>query len=186
MVLPGEPASAGVARRAVRQALSEAERAHWSEAAELACTEVVSNVVLHAHTDLELTVDVFDDLVRVQVRDSSPALPRQRHYGGQSTTGRGMALVAAVSTDHGVSDVGPDGKTVWFVITGAAAEPTQQEQLSASDDAEWDLGELREEAADASSEDVQSVRLLGLPPLLRLARSVRHAPVPWPATARLD
>ena len=174
MALPGEPASAGVARRAVREALDTADRGRWSEAAELACTEVVSNVVLHAHTDLELTVEVYDEHVRVQVRDFSPALPRQRDYGEQGTTGRGMALVAALAADHGVSDVGPDGKTVWFVVAGDAAELSEPELLAAWQDASWDLGELLGEAVDDVSAEVRTVRLLGLPPLLWLAARQHH------------
>jgi hypothetical protein len=160
LALSGEPASAGVARRAVRQALSAADRVHWSDAAELACTEVVSNVVLHARTDLELTVEVFDELVRVQVRDFSPTLPRQRGYSDHATTGRGMALVAALSTDHGVSDVGPDGKTVWFVVAGDAAEQRERERLAAWEEADWDLGELHSGAAVDPSHDVADVRSL--------------------------
>ena len=174
MALAGEPASAGAARRAVREALIEADRGRWSEAAELACTEVVSNVVLHAHTDLELTVEVYDELVRVQVRDFNPALPRQRDYGEHATTGRGMALVAALTADHGLSDVGPDGKTVWFVVAGDAAELSEPELLAAWQDAEWDLGELLGEVVDDVSAEVRTVRLLGLPPLLWLAARQHH------------
>jgi len=174
MELPGESASAAIARRAVRQALTAADREHWSDAAELACTEIVSNVVLHAHTDLELTVEVFDELVRVEVRDFSSTLPRRRDCTEHATTGRGMALVAALSTEHGVSDVGPDGKTVWFAIAGAAAEHEEQASRVAWQEADWDLDELLGEAADDPAENVPSVRLLDLPPLLWLAASDHH------------
>lgn len=174
LALPGEPASAGVARRAVRQVLSAADRVRWSDAAELACTEVVSNVVLHAHTDLELTVEVFDERVRVQVRDFSSALPLQRDYSQHATTGRGMALVAALSMEHGVSDVGPDGKTVWFVIAGDAAELSGPELLATWEGAEWDPGEPVHQSGDDGSVEVRSVRLLSLPPLLWLAAREHH------------
>lgn len=175
MTLKGAPASARVARRAVRDLLHAADRDHWSDAAELACSEVVSNAVLHAHTDLELTVHVFDELVRVEVRDFSEALPRQRDYGGHATTGRGMALVAALSTEHGISDAGPGGKTVWFVIGGDdAGQQSEGDLLAAWEDAQWDLGEFLGEAAEDPAADVRTVRLLGLPPLLWLAAREHH------------
>ncbi|CAA9359615.1 MAG: Carboxylesterase, type B [uncultured Frankineae bacterium] len=172
--LPGEPASASVARQVVRDALDLAGRSHWSDAAELASTEIVSNVVLHAHTDLQLTVEVFDHVVRVEVRDFSPVLPVQRDYSAHATTGRGMALVAAVSSEHGVSDVGPDGKTVWFTVGGDAVEQSESELLAAWEDADWDLGELLDQPPGDVGEDVVTVHLLGLPPMLWLAAREHH------------
>jgi len=173
--LPGDPASAAAARRAVREVLTTAGRSEWVEAAELACTEVVSNVVLHAHTDLELTIEVFAAAARVQVRDFSPVLPLQRDYDEQATTGRGMALVAAVTAEHGITDIGPDGKTVWFTIAGAPAQQSDDDLLAAWDDADWDLGELLAETFPPDTgHTVLSVRLLGLPPTLWLAARQHH------------
>ena len=134
-----EPASTRLARQIVRDTLSEAGQPQWTDAAELACSEVVTNAILHAHTDIELTVDVVPDHVRVEVRDFSPVLPVQRDYNEHATTGRGMALVAALTSSHGISDVGPDGKTVWFTIGGAIEEQSDAALLAAWDDAEWDL-----------------------------------------------
>ncbi len=78
LMRPADAASAGQARRAVREILIAAGRAEWSEAAELACSEIVTNAVLHAHTDIELTIEVTAEQVRVAVRDHSPVLPVQR------------------------------------------------------------------------------------------------------------
>lgn len=61
----------------------------WLEAAELACTELVSNAVLHAHTKLVLTVEVDADVLQVQVADFSPDLPLLHSYGARASTGRG-------------------------------------------------------------------------------------------------
>jgi len=173
--LPGDPVSAAAARRAVREVLTTAGRSEWVEAAELACTEVVSNVVLHAHTDLELTIEVFAAAARVQVRDFSPLLPLQRDYNEQATTGRGMALVAAVTAEHGIADIGPDGKTVWFTIAGAPAQQSDDDLLAAWDNADWDLVELLGAAPPPDTgHTVLSVRLLGLPPTLWLAARQHH------------
>jgi PAS domain S-box-containing protein len=172
--LPGVPASASRARRVVHEVLAAAGRVEWADAATLACTEVVSNVVLHAHTDLELTVEVFHDAVRVGVRDYSPVLPVQRDYSEQAVTGRGMALVAALASEHGISDVGPDGKVVWFTVTGEAAEQSDEDLLAAWDGAAWDVGEPLDTATVDPAQEQCTVRLLALPPLLWLAAREHH------------
>jgi PAS domain S-box-containing protein len=172
--LPGVSTSASHARRAVHDALAAAGRTEWADAATLACTEVVSNVVLHAHTDLELTVEVFDDAVHVSVRDYSPVLPVQRDYSEQAMTGRGMALVAALADEHGIRDVGPDGKVVWFTVTGEAAEQSDEDLLAAWDDAAWDVGELLADATVDPAQEQCTVRLLALPTLLWLAAREHH------------
>jgi PAS domain S-box-containing protein len=173
--LPGEPASTSAARALVRDALEAAGRPEWSEAAELACSEIVTNAVLHAHTSIELTVEVHADHVRVAVRDFSPALPVQRHYDVSATTGRGMALVAALTDDHGVSDVGPDGKTVWFTVSGASAELADADLLATWGDADWDLDELlTADAHGATTEHAHTVTLLQMPPMLWLAARQHH------------
>ncbi|MBW3646736.1 MAG: ATP-binding protein [Actinobacteria bacterium] len=168
-----ESTSTRMARQIVRTALLEAGQSQWTDAAELACSEVVTNAILHAHTAIEVTVDVEPDHVRVEVRDFSPVLPVQRDYNEQATTGRGMALVAALTRDHGISDVGPDGKTVWFTIGGVLEEQSDEALLAAWDDAEWDL--------DGVTGDVPSTTLgtttaclLGLPPTLWLAARQHH------------
>ena len=129
--------------------------------------------MLHAHTDCALTVAVHARHVRVEVRDLSPVLPVQRDYSAQATTGRGLALVAALTDEHGLSDVGPGGKTVWFTITGDPAEQSEQQLLDAWDDAEWDLAELLDQRPDDAAA-VTTVRLLGLPPTLWMAARQHH------------
>src|SRR3712207_1223860 len=63
--LPAEPGSARGARRLVREALAATGRLEHLDAAELASTELVTNVILHAHTDMELLINV-DHVVRVE------------------------------------------------------------------------------------------------------------------------
>ena len=169
-------ASASAARRVLRDALSSAGREEWTDSAELACTELVANVVLHAHTASEVTIEVFDDRLDVSIRDFSPVLPVQRDYDSHATTGRGLALVAAVVSDHGIRDAGPNGKTIWFTIAGDPATQTEEELLAAWADADWDLDGLEglrgEAAVDASPE--HGVTLVGLPPTLWLAARQHH------------
>ena len=119
--LAGEPQSAGTARRAVGQLLVETGHESWRDAAELAVTEVVTNAVLHAQTRLDLSVWVDAAGVRVEVRDFSPSLPRPRRYAPDATTGRGLALVAGVTSAFGVEQLGDAGKVVWFCVDDGSA-----------------------------------------------------------------
>jgi len=139
VLLPPELSSAGSARRLLRALLVQADRSEWLEAAELACTEVVTNAVLHAHTNLIVAITLRNDAVRVEVRDFSPLLPAVRGYDTQATTGRGMALVAVVTADHGISDIGPDGKTVWFEVGGHIEEAAEEHLLATWGEDGWDL-----------------------------------------------
>ena len=156
--------SAREARRFVRGVLHEAGREEWVDAAELAVSEVVTNVVLHAHTPFELTVRLTEDHARVEVRDWNPALPQQRSYDDEATTGRGMALVETVTTASGVQSLGGEGKVVWFCVADPSdADP--DDLLAGWDDAGWDV----EPPPEPAREDLADVLLPRLPPTLWLA-----------------
>ena len=179
VALAADPASAGAARTVLRQVLRGTDAERWLEPAELACTELVSNAVLHAHTEVTLEVELSPGELRVQVSDRSPVLPLQRSYDTQATTGRGMTLVAAVTSEHGVSDAGPSGKTVWFVLRGDPAEQSEQDLLDAWDDAAWDDLDTDTPPAGAASPFAddrpgRTVDLLALPPTLWLAAREHH------------
>ncbi len=103
----------------VRDVLTELGHQEWSETCELAVSEVVTNAALHAHTDTELHIAVFEDEVCVEVRDFDPTVPAQRNYDSESATGRGMSLVAALSRSCGVHSLGDEGKIVWFCVASA-------------------------------------------------------------------
>jgi anti-sigma regulatory factor (Ser/Thr protein kinase) len=120
--LPPEPQSVRQAREHVRNTLEEAGRDQWVDDAALAVSELVSNVVLHAGTDCELSVSVSWDSARVSVRDFSKALPVERHYSADATTGRGLTIVAQLSADFGVDPLGHDGKVVWFVVDDSSGD----------------------------------------------------------------
>jgi PAS domain S-box-containing protein len=94
---------------------------------QLLVSELVTNVVLHAGTDIELRCVTTPSGVRFEVRDGSSVLPGIRHYDVTSATGRGIGLVEAISTRWGAS-LEPHGKVVWFEIgqsaDGANAAPS--------------------------------------------------------------
>jgi anti-sigma regulatory factor (Ser/Thr protein kinase) len=108
------PASAREARRVVRDALAEVGEPALVPSAELAVSELVTNAILHAATTVELTIEVTAASITVRVRDWHDRLPVQRDPADTATNGRGLAIVAAVSDDHGIDVQQPSGKAVWF------------------------------------------------------------------------
>jgi PAS domain S-box-containing protein len=157
--LPPELASAGEARRLLRSTLTEAGRLQWEDAGALALTEVVTNAVLHAHTAIEVRLEVGSDELRAEVSDANPYQPQQRAYDDRSTVGRGMALVAALTDQCGVRSKGADGKVVWFVINEAADDRPDEEVLAAWDiDGDWErLSELETPTRPAVLEDIPAL-----------------------------
>ena len=165
LALPATPRSAGAARRFVRDRLGEADRERWTDAATLAVSELVTNAVLHAHSEVELAVVTAGDHVRLEVRDDNPALPAARAYDDHATTGRGLELVATLSASHGVESLGDAGKVVWCCISGAQDGPGADEVLTA-----WDVGvELTAPRARAAAPDAVPVVLQRMPATLWLA-----------------
>jgi anti-sigma regulatory factor (Ser/Thr protein kinase) len=110
------PASAALGRLFVERTLGEWGCDTLVDAARLLVSELVTNAVLHARTDLELVVKMRRAGVRVEVRDGSPGEPVVRRYEDEAMTGRGLALVGELATRWGV-DPGPHGgKSVWFEL----------------------------------------------------------------------
>ncbi len=115
--LPGEPASVRAARRLVVRAVRDWSLPHLDDAAALLTSELVTNAVLHARTDLSIEVARHDGVVRVTVRDGSPEQPRRRRHGVSAGTGRGLGLLATLATAWGSEPSGPPHrKAVWFEL----------------------------------------------------------------------
>ena len=112
VTLPAELSSAGRARRFLREALASWGTDRYDVAGPQVVTELATNAALHARSDFTIRVRLEPDALLVEVTDTSPARPTRRHYGTDATTGRGMAMVDALSTVWGVEVAGP-GKTVW-------------------------------------------------------------------------
>ncbi|MCT2591346.1 ATP-binding protein [Streptomyces sp. N2-109] len=85
----------------------------------LGVTELLANVHQHTGPDKRCTLELvlFQGRVTVSVRDYDPSPPRVRTSGALATSGRGLALVAAVSEAWGMR-MRPDGsgKVVWFTL----------------------------------------------------------------------
>src|SRR6266542_4180132 len=56
----------------------------------LVVSELVTNAVLHARTEVVLTLELRPGVARVGVRDNSPATLAVRNYSPEAVTGRGL------------------------------------------------------------------------------------------------
>ncbi|MGW7079667.1 ATP-binding protein [Streptomyces sp. NPDC054866] len=82
---------------------------------QLCVSELLSNVIRHLGEGTPVTVRLTGapGRIRVAVTDPDPcAWPLLRQAGSDDETGRGLALLDAVSLRWGVEQ-GPDSKTVW-------------------------------------------------------------------------
>ena len=149
--LEARPEAVPAARGLVRELLDLWGEQDLRDDVDLVLSELLGNVVLHAPGPARLVVDRAEDGVRLEVRDASPVPPRRRSSGEAATTGRGLNLVAALTTGWGVAareDRRP-GKAVWCVVPRVAGEEVVPDidvdaLLAAYDDD--DLGEAVEHA----------------------------------------
>lgn len=112
--LPGEP----IAPRRAREAVAARLAGHPQLADLLLClSEVVTNAVLHARTDVHLVVRGHGARVRVEVGDADPTLPRPQDPSPETPTGRGLLIIGQLTSRWGVEGRA-DGKTVWFEVDG--------------------------------------------------------------------
>ena len=122
---PSEPASLGAMAPGAELSVPSVPRSvasvrHFARAAdtvELLVSEIATNALVHGAGEVRIRVDVSGGTVRVEVDDGGAALPTVREASTTAEGGRGLALVAAMSSGWGVAPR-PGGKTVWFEIHG--------------------------------------------------------------------
>ena len=95
--------------------LTESQLDGLLDTALLLTSEVVSNAVLHARTEIALVVVVEPPVVRVEVADDEERPPELRLSTEEDTSGRGMMLVELLSAAWGVRPF-DGGKCVWFEV----------------------------------------------------------------------
>jgi len=119
-----EPASASRGRRFVRDTATGWDLgvdADQLDVLELLASELITNSLVHARSELEVTADHDQRGVRVAVSDLDSRRPVLFPPDDRALGGRGLALVDMLADDWGVDDL-PDGKAVWFRL--AVANPT--------------------------------------------------------------
>lgn len=112
--LPPDTESPRRARRLVQRALPR-DPSEVVEVVTLLVSEVVTNAVLHAGTEVRLRIGHQGNAVRVEVTDGSTHPTIRRHFSDQAATGRGLQLVDELADAWGQQPC-RDGKTVWFEL----------------------------------------------------------------------
>lgn len=104
------------ARDVVTEACLRWDLGNLTAPATLIASELVSNVVAHAHTMMTLEIRRQDRHLWLTVRDGSSAPPVPRREPGATTPGGfGLRLVAFSSADWGWWPE-PGGKAVWATL----------------------------------------------------------------------
>lgn len=112
MTLPADDRSPRRARAAVAEHCDTWGLRRVSEDAALIVSELVANAARHAGTGIHLTVRGLTEVLRLEVSDGCTAPLRYPAPTLLAEGGRGLLLVDALASHHGV--VGRvDGKTVW-------------------------------------------------------------------------
>ena len=125
LTLAPEPGSVARARGFLTDTLRRWSVPEETElVARLALSELVTNAVVHASTDLVVRVRPDDDGIWVGVSDQNRELPVVREAPGEGLGGRGLAIVAAVARRWGVDRrFSRRGKTVWFTVSVPGGAP---------------------------------------------------------------
>ena len=161
--LPPHASSVSRARALLREALTAAAADALVDDAQLALSEVVTNALVHAGTEVLLRAGLDAAGLRVEVTDGSPHLPALREYSLAAGTGRGLHMVTE-SVDAWGSYPRGTGKVVWFEIrTGGVATADS----SREPDASREIGPA--DAALAPAEPAVDVELLNFPLLIHVA-----------------
>ena len=122
--LPAAPGSAATARRsaaidliALASDLSDSDTL-WN--IELVLSELITNAMQAGSTQISVEVLLHCDRVVLSVTDDAPGWPEPRNAADADSGGRGLAIIAALAHDWGITatpnDQAGTGKTVWSVL----------------------------------------------------------------------
>jgi hypothetical protein len=183
VALPADASAPSVARRHVRAVLAGLGLDQHADAAELAVSELVTNALLHAGSQLRLrVVPRTGGRVRIEVTDGSERLPQARHYASTASVGRGLGMISALGS-WGAHLLPGEGKVVWF-------EPAPDDAVTVVDTRAGEATGGTAPAADASDEPpgptprtppseappgrLVTVRLRGFPPQVFVTARLHH------------
>jgi anti-sigma regulatory factor (Ser/Thr protein kinase) len=128
--LDRDPVMIRMARQALRRWLDE-RRCTNAEDAMLVLSELVTNAIVHARAGCTVEVQHHDDLLRLAVRDPSPAPPTIGSANPESIGGRGLRLVAAIAQAWGWEPT-DGGKRVWAHLVAPADRAATNKHTTAS------------------------------------------------------
>lgn len=121
--LPAERQSARAARRFVSGVVTSWGCSDLEDSVLLLASELVTNALIHAHSDVEVVVRLLPDRLRVEVVDAGPEYVHRREATSEEQSGRGMAMTEALASAWGI-DTLLTGKSVWFEVLRGSAVPS--------------------------------------------------------------
>jgi anti-sigma regulatory factor (Ser/Thr protein kinase) len=111
----GDPRNVGHARRWIHDRLSPPDvscRADLVDDAVLVVSELMTNAIRAGSRSVTVAVSFLGRCVRVAVTDDAPGTPTPRAAAPSDRSGRGLPVVAGLSTEWGVIQHGAT-KQVW-------------------------------------------------------------------------
>jgi PAS domain S-box-containing protein len=130
-VVPGDPDALAETRHMIRAAVRAWGTAERADEIELAADELITNALMHTEGCATVTLRVLlgpQRLLRIEVEDTSSALPHRRDPGPVGMTGRGLMLVDLLADSWGVEARG-GGKCVWCEFGMASPETREGRDL---------------------------------------------------------
>jgi CheY-like chemotaxis protein/anti-sigma regulatory factor (Ser/Thr protein kinase) len=118
--LPRELTSVRLARRFVAGLLADWGLESLRDDALLVTSELAANAITHAHSTCRLRVSLNPTTLRIDVIDTGSGTPEPQPPSATEEHGRGLHLVAAVTTAWGLEIVPADGKVVWAELVRPA------------------------------------------------------------------
>jgi DNA-binding NarL/FixJ family response regulator len=118
--LPGELTSVRLARRFVAEKLDEWELDEISDDALLVASELAANAITHAESDCRIRLSLKPTSFRIDVFDTGEGTPEPQPRSATLEHGRGLHLVAAITSAWGLEVVPGFGKLVWAELARPA------------------------------------------------------------------
>jgi serine phosphatase RsbU (regulator of sigma subunit)/anti-sigma regulatory factor (Ser/Thr protein kinase) len=117
------PDTAGQARRLVRGVLQHWNLESLTQNAELLVSEVVTNAIHYAERPITLRL-LRTDVLRCEVGDEEPTMPRIRYPQLEDERGRGLYIVNRIAQRWGATRLN-NGKVVWFELPLPPRSPSR-------------------------------------------------------------
>ncbi|WP_089100360.1 SpoIIE family protein phosphatase [Streptomyces hyaluromycini] len=118
-VAQDEPERISEARQHLRELLHDWGSPDQVDSAVLLVSEMLTNVLVHTDADALLLAEVSGQVperrLRVEVTDAGDDLPHKRRPGELASSGRGLVLIEVLADAWGVDPRG-QGKSIWFEL----------------------------------------------------------------------
>jgi serine phosphatase RsbU (regulator of sigma subunit)/anti-sigma regulatory factor (Ser/Thr protein kinase) len=124
-------------RHFVREQVVARGAVEVADDAALIAAELLANAHQHGVAPVTVCVVGGTDVVRIEVTDTNPRSPVRPTESVTNMTGRGLALVEAISARWGVERVPAGGKTVWAELVTPGSPPRDPLDVDALL-SEWD------------------------------------------------